>query len=161
MTYVTKDSGARDQFDTGAQRDQQEGRGMPALISPMALRRLAQLMERGAVKYDARNWEKGFPFSRVANSLFRHLLDYMEGDRTEDHLAAIMFNAQALIHQEEMIQRGLMDAGLYDMPDYLGQGRDPVRRALNDRTATPKPLNIVIQTDMAQARREYIPDFTP
>jgi hypothetical protein len=45
-------------------------------------------------------------------------MKYQQGKRDEDHLAAIMFNAMALIHYEEMIERGLLPAELNDMPNY-------------------------------------------
>ena len=45
-------------------------------------------------------------------------MKYQQGLRDEDHLAAIMFNAMALIHYEEMIERGVLPAELNDMPVY-------------------------------------------
>jgi len=73
----------------------------------------------GAKKYAERNWENGMPFSRCVASLKRHLMKYQQGLKDEDHLAAIMFNAMALIHYEEMIERGMLPAELNDMPHYL------------------------------------------
>ena len=80
----------------------------------------------GAAKYAERNWENGMPFSRCVASLKRHLMKYQQGKRDEDHLAAIMFNAMALIHYEEMIERGLLPAELNDMPDYQPSSTDRV-----------------------------------
>jgi hypothetical protein len=84
----------------------------------------------GAAKYAERNWERGMPFSRCVASLKRHLMKYQQGKRDEDHLAAIMFNAMALIHYEEMIERGLLPADLNDMPDYrpVSTGRVTARK---------------------------------
>ena len=84
----------------------------------------------GAAKYAERNWERGMPFSRCVASLKRHVMKYQQGLRDEDHLAAIMFNAMALIHYEEMINRGVLPAELNDMPVYqakplLGKERNP------------------------------------
>lgn len=118
MEYVTKDSGERQRFTTGAQRDAMSDKPRPGLMSPFALMREAELYARGAEKYDDRNWEKGMPFSRVVDSLFRHLLQYMSGDREEDHLAAIRWNSGALIHYEEMIGRGVLSEELNDLPKY-------------------------------------------
>jgi hypothetical protein len=72
----------------------------------------------GAAKYAERNWERGMPFTRCVASLKRHVMRYQQGKRDEDHLAAIMFNAMALIHYEEMIERGLLPSELNDMPVY-------------------------------------------
>ncbi len=115
--YVLDDSGGRQTFDSGAQRDNAESKGRPALIPALALRRLAILYEKGAKKYKDRNWEKGMPFSRVLDSLLRHVMAYEEGSELEDHLAAIAWNAFALMHYEEMIERGLLPETLNDLPN--------------------------------------------
>jgi hypothetical protein len=77
-----------------------------------------------------RNWENGMPFSRCVASLKRHVMKFQHGKRDEDHLAAIMFNAMALIHYEEMIERGLLPATLNDMPHYqpVAKPRLTIRR---------------------------------
>lgn len=99
--YVTKDSGKREQFDTGAVRDIREGKGRFDLVTPVGLRRLAQVYERGASKYGDKNWEKGMPISRFMDSALRHLNQYLNGDRDEDHLAQAAFNVFAAMHMEE------------------------------------------------------------
>jgi len=68
------------------------------------------------------------PFLRCVASLKRHLMKYQQGKRDEDHLAAIMFNAMALIHYEEMIERGRLSAELNDMPDYQPVARKSSRK---------------------------------
>ena len=106
MTFQTKDSGERQEFETGARRDTQDDKPRYALISPIALRRLAELLGRGAKKYGDRNWEKGIPLDRYYDSMFRHMQQWYEGDVSEDHLAAVMFNAMAIIHTEQKIIDG-------------------------------------------------------
>jgi hypothetical protein len=48
-----------------------------------------------------------------------------------------MFNAMALIHYEEMIERGLLPAELNDMPNYQSaarkSSRKPVRKGRKTR----------------------------
>jgi hypothetical protein len=56
-------------------------------------------------------------------------MKYQQGKRDEDHLAAIMFNAMALIHYEEMIERGLLPAELNDMPEYQPVSRRSPRKS--------------------------------
>ena len=51
MNYQCQDSGAREEQGTGAVRDTRRGKGRYDLISPFALRRVAQVLERGAMKY--------------------------------------------------------------------------------------------------------------
>ena len=110
--FVTKDSGKRAQFETGAVRDTNTGKGRFDLITPIGLKRLAQLYERGAVKYGARNWEKGIPLWRYLDSAERHLNDFKSGDRAEDHLAAVAWNVMGYIHTEELIRRGELPPSL-------------------------------------------------
>lgn len=98
--YITKDSGDREHFDTGARRDTRTGKGRFDLIPPIPEMRLAQLYERGAVKYGDRNWENGFPFSRCIDSAKRHINNYLAGEQTEDHLAAAVFNLFCVMHYE-------------------------------------------------------------
>lgn len=100
------DSGVRQEFATGSVRDTREGKGRYDLISTIALRRLAQHYENGAVKYGDRNWEKGQPLNRYWDSAVRHLINWLEGERSEDHLAAAAWNVFSIIHTEELIAQG-------------------------------------------------------
>ena len=94
------DSGERREFETGAVRDIQTGKGRYDLLSPIAIKRLAQHMENGAAKYSDRNWEKRIPIHSFVDSAIRHLFNYLDGDKTEDHLAAAMWNCHCAIHTE-------------------------------------------------------------
>lgn len=98
--YELQDSGERQTFPTGAQRDSETGKGRFDLLSPYTRERDAILMEKGAAKYDARNWEKGMPFSRFLDSALRHLNKYQLGLTDEDHLAAARWNIGCIIHLE-------------------------------------------------------------
>jgi hypothetical protein len=80
--------------------------------------RLAAWLADGAAKYEPRNWESGIAVTRHIASLKRHLLAYQLGDRSEDHLAAIMCNAMFLLHTDEMVRRGVLPAALNDLPAY-------------------------------------------
>ncbi len=120
--YVTKDSGEREGFDGGAVRDTRESKGRFDLISPIwiskimergetdvrlmskAIIRLAGVMERGAAKYEARNWEKGMNTSRCFDSAVRHLWQYADGADDEDHAAHSLFNIMAIVHFIELAQ---------------------------------------------------------
>jgi hypothetical protein len=115
MFSAVNDSGKRQEFNTGSVRDTREGKGRFDLISPIALRRLAQHYENGARKYGDRNWEKGQPLSRYLDSAIRHLFSYLGGDRSEDHLSAVAWNAFAFVHTEEQVKRGLLPAELDDV----------------------------------------------
>ena len=122
-TLEVKDSGKRDAFDSGAVRDVGENKGAYELISPLFIRRLALHLEKGAGKYEPRNWEKGMPMGRTMQSLMRHAYQYLEGDRSEDHLAGVACNIMFLIHYEDMINRGKLPAKLNDLPNYVTHGK--------------------------------------
>jgi len=117
--YITKDSGERRKFNTGAQRDVVNGKGRYDLISPIMIERLAKLLQRGAEKYNDRNWEKGMPLSVYMDSGMRHLFKFLEGHKDEDHLIAAIWNLQALLHIEEMVKRGKLSEELLDLPNYM------------------------------------------
>lgn len=116
--FVTKHSDKKDSFITGAVRDTQEGKYRFDLIGLHMLKRLSALLVRGARNYGERNWEKGQNVSRTNASLWRHVVAYQEGDRSEDHLAAIVFNAMSIIHVEEEVLAGKLPASLLDLPFY-------------------------------------------
>ena len=97
------DSGERTTYAEGsAQREPAIGKGRPDLITPYGLSRLSKWYELGANKYGDRNWENGMPYSRYTAAMFRHLLAFMKGDRSEDHLSAIAWNALAIMHHQEL-----------------------------------------------------------
>ncbi len=120
-----KDSGVRQAFATGSQRDTRQGKGRYDLLSPIVLLRDARHLENGAVKYGDRNWELGQPLSRYFDSAVRHMFEHLEGMRDEDHLAAARWNIACMIHTEEMVARGLLPGELCDLPFYLnGKGEE-------------------------------------
>lgn len=88
-------------FPSGAKRDIAEGKGRCDLLPPAALLRLARHFERGAKKYEERNWEKGIPISSFIDSGLRHLLRYLNGDCNEDHLCAAAWNLICAMETEE------------------------------------------------------------
>lgn len=100
--FDTKDSGRRDSYRTGMVRDTNDGKARFDLIlvenlpyEEQFITRLAMLLTRGAKKYEARNWEKASTheeLARARESAFRHLMQYLCGDRDEDHAAAVVFN---------------------------------------------------------------------
>lgn len=95
-----EDSGKRQDYGTEAVRDTEDGKGRFDLMSPEGLRRLAVHYQNGAEKYQERNWEYGIPASRCFSSAVRHLYRWLEGSRTEDHLAAAAWNIFAIMHFE-------------------------------------------------------------
>lgn len=109
-----KDSGKRESFTTGAVRDTEEGKPRIDLLLkyiPMpCLMRITQHYVNGAKKYGNHNWQKGLPASRCISSAFRHAYQYLIGDRSEDHLSAVVFNIICIIYWEETGNLKMQDA---------------------------------------------------
>ena len=116
--FVVKDSGERQQFDSGMVRDTTEGKADFSLVydGPM-LKRWAVHLTKGAEKYAPRNWmlARGLSeYLRFKASAARHFFQWMIGDRDEDHASAVFFNINGAEYVKEQ-----MDAGAHssDAPD--------------------------------------------
>ena len=100
--FVTKDSGERRVFETGMHRDSGRKDLRPDLLPGPMLIRWAELMGRGAAKYEARNWEKARTpeeLERFREGAFRHFVQWFYGLNTEeDHAAAVFFNISGAEH---------------------------------------------------------------
>lgn len=114
------DSGHRHVYPSGAERERAMGKGRYDLIPPSALRRVAQHFENGAEKYAERNWEKGVSQSDCMDSLLRHAQEYLDGDRREDHLAAVIWNAMVMMDQEKKGHLMKIDDSFLDLPWQVG-----------------------------------------
>ncbi len=71
------------------------------LISPTGLRRLAETYGEGAQKYGDRNWERGMDAGGLLNHALAHIVSYLSGDRSEDHMAHAAWGLFAVMHFEE------------------------------------------------------------
>lgn len=123
-----RDGGTRQTYSTGAQKEDSgktEGKGRYDLLPVTAIRRIAEIYRKGAIKYADRNWEKGIPLSRFLDSAKRHLDQYQEGMQDEDHLAQAAWNLLGLLHTEEMIDRGILPEELDDLPNYMPVDANP------------------------------------
>jgi len=112
-----KDSGKREEFDTGAKRDTQEGKGRFDLLPVNAIFRLAKHFENGSRKYGDDNWRKGIPLKRYLDSMMRHSFKFAGGLEDEDHLSAIIWNACCLLETQEMIRQGKLPKYLDNLPE--------------------------------------------
>jgi hypothetical protein len=99
--FQVKDSGQRQEFDSGMVRDTDEGKIDYARIfdGPMA-DRWAEHLTKGAKKYPddpggTPNWMKATgqaELIRAKKSAVRHFRQWLRGDLDEDHAAAVFFN---------------------------------------------------------------------
>lgn len=117
MKFVTKDSGKRQEFSTGMRRDIQDDKPRYDLCIPIdckepLLKRWAELMARGAIKYGDRNWEKACTqeeLDRFKASAARHFVQWLMGETDEDHCAAVVFNLQGVEYVRERMKNAKMD----------------------------------------------------
>ena len=114
MDFVTKDSGKRESYDSGMVRDTQDGKPDFSLMFPempyneQPITRFAALMTRGAEKYGRRNWQVANSqeeLERFKASAFRHFIQWLTGEKDEDHMAAVMFNLVACEHTKFVIEK--------------------------------------------------------
>jgi dATP/dGTP diphosphohydrolase len=112
-----KDSGGRREFGTGSVRDLAVGKGSPHLLPFRAINLASRQMERGALKYAARNWELGQPLSSYFDSQYRHLTKHWNRWTDEPHLDAMVWNALAYAETFERIRLGILPMVLDDRPE--------------------------------------------
>lgn len=88
-------------YEGGGIREDPVGKGMYQYMSMVGLKRLGLRYEYGHRKYGASdNYKAGLPTDKCWNSAFRHLIAYMSGDNSEDHLAACAWNCFAIMEIE-------------------------------------------------------------
>lgn len=112
-----KDSGQRRSFGTGSVRDVAKGKGCFHLLPYRALTLAAKQMERGAAKYQSRNWERGQPLSSYFDSLQRHLWKHWQGWTDEPHLDAAVWNMLCYAETAERIRLCVLPKELDDRPE--------------------------------------------
>ena len=88
-------------FESGSQRDDDTDKPLVNHLTAYLRLRFGYLLRIGANKYGKNNWQKGQPTEAALESLHRHLAKYEMGDRTEDHLSAMIFNLQLIMKNEE------------------------------------------------------------
>ena len=88
-------------YEGGSFRERSLGKGIYHAIPAVALKRIAQRYEYGEVKYGQSDaFMDGLPVSSCFDSAMRHLVAYLAGDNTEDHLAACIWNCCAMMYME-------------------------------------------------------------
>ena len=89
-------------FETGSQRDTNNGKPRFDLMTPFIKKRLGELLRKGAEHYGSNNWLLGQPSSRYWESFTRHSQKYEMGETDEDHLSAMIWNLCGIMHNEEV-----------------------------------------------------------
>lgn len=83
-----------------------EGKLRYDLLPPRWMEALAEVMTKGAEKYEPRNWEKGMEWSKCYASLMRHTVAWLKGEDIDPesglpHMAHTAWNALALVEYAE------------------------------------------------------------
>jgi len=100
-TYVSDSIKTNRVFESGSQRDDDTNKPLVNHLDAYVRLRFGYLLRMGANKYEKNNWQKGQPDESSLESLHRHLAKYELGDRSEDHLACIMFGLQLIMKNEQ------------------------------------------------------------
>jgi len=109
--FDVKDSGKREEYDSGMVRDTDEGKTLWHLVAdgPM-LKRYAEHLTKGAAKYTPRNWMKARgeeEYDRFRESAYRHFMQWYLGEGTEeDHASATLFNMNGAEYVAAMMSEG-------------------------------------------------------
>jgi len=88
-------------FDSGSKREDDSNKPLTINLTAYARLRYGYHMRKNVGKYSKDNWELGQPDVILLESLDRHLCQHIIGDRTEDHLSAIIFGVVMLMQNEE------------------------------------------------------------
>ncbi len=97
--FQVKDSGKRQEYASGMVRDLQENKPRYDLVYLPLLTDWAWQMGEGAKKYGEWNWTKSNSLeelNRFKASVFRHFVQFMNGEEDEAHHAAVLFNIGAI-----------------------------------------------------------------
>jgi len=92
-----KTTGKPRQFETGAQRDNGDGKLRMSLVPHKALESVMMRYLQGAETYNEHNWKLGMKHSVLYDSAMRHLMQDFKGDASEDHLGAVLWNVMGMI----------------------------------------------------------------
>ena len=122
---VIKDSGHRQEFNTGARRDTQGGKGRYDLLPFHAIERISKIFEGGALKYGEDNWRAGIPLRRYLDSAIRHLSKAAQGQTDEDHFAQAAWNICCLMETKFMIEQGFFTDAQIEELDNLPNWYSP------------------------------------
>lgn len=151
-----KHGNEKEEFETGAQRDTDEGKGRPSLISPVLIHRLGVLLAEGAKHYGTDNWAKGMKYRRTADSMIRHIFQWLAGDEEEDHLAAVVFGAMCLMtYEEDWLQsevRLTEGENPHNVTESSLDDRDKSMKKILPSILTSTPLDAILETKTPEHR---------
>lgn len=148
---MIKDSGDRTEFETGAKRDIQHGKGRMDLLPWYGIMEVSKHCEEGAEKYGEHNVDKGIPLHSLCDSAARHLAKFIAGEMDEDHLRAACWNLLWALQQRKTHPE-LDD--LYSHQEI----RDKVRDIMEDFRKAKEKGDVVFE-EREKTPDEFIDEF--
>jgi len=87
---------------TGMIREEKDNKlNFLSYFTTAGLTRYAKHMKIGEIKHGRSNWKLGsYPKEEYLESTMRHLMLLADGDTTEDHAAACIFNMFGYMHED-------------------------------------------------------------
>ena len=145
MSFDVKDSGRREEFTSGMRRDTEEGKIDYTYLAEMQplVDRLMLHLQKGAKKYGRGNWQLADSMEemeRFRRSASRHFMQWVSGDRDEDHAAAVVFNLNAYERLREQFNDDL--TGNLGPGTLLAQALGRMGELVHGQGEDPRPLNI-------------------
>lgn len=113
-TFTVKDSGKRQEFESGMIRDTQDGKpDIDRVFDGPLVDRLAAHLTKGAAKYPDNedgtpNWMNADSVAelvRFRKSAARHFRQWHRGDTDEDHFSATTFNMNCYEYVKDKLRR--------------------------------------------------------
>lgn len=95
----------KQQFISGAVRENKNNKAYIHNLKGYTRLRFGYHMNLGSKAHGDSNWELGIPSNSYAEGLDRHWALYLDGDRSEDHLSAIIFAVQGIMLNERKDER--------------------------------------------------------
>jgi hypothetical protein len=108
-TFIVKESIDVKENPSGMHRGSNEGKPNYRLIHIPFLTRFAVHLGKGAKIYGKGNWKKANSqeeLEHAEESAERHLMQWLDGERDEDHAMAVVFNIMVAEHVREKLQHG-------------------------------------------------------
>ena len=155
QSMAIKDSGEREAFATGSQRDAQIGKPRPSLTPTSTLLKLDLHFGNGASKYEERNWEKGQPLMQYLDSAERHIKWYRLGLTDEPHLVAAMWNLICYDWTLDAIKCGVLPAELDNRPWHMKED-NPMGAMMNDLVAANIETMVQVKKEKEESRYKNI-----
>lgn len=89
------------EFESGSKRDDDSEKPLTNQLLGYTRLRCGYRFRGGANTYGKNNWQKGMPEETIEESTDRHWSQYMDGDRSEDHLSAVIFGINQLMLKDK------------------------------------------------------------